>query len=304
MAGIGEALALVSGFSFAAGSVAVAKGSRTTGGDNGALLSVIVTALAAAGVWIVLAQDPLEPFGRRGFLLGAGWFALSGVLTIVLGRALLYRSIGHLGAVRASAIKRLNPFFSVFLAALLLGEAITPLEMAGIALIGASFVVLIRESLDGRAKAVSRVSHPGLLTYSYGPASALCYALGYIARKSGLDFVPDSNFGTLVGALAGLFSYFLAAALWSTSRETLAGVFADATRWQFVAAIFVSVGQLAQFAAIRYIEISRVVMISSLEIFFAMLLSVYVLRTETRPSLTTILAAITAVAGAMTIALA
>jgi drug/metabolite transporter (DMT)-like permease len=291
MVGIGEALALASGFSFAVGSVAVAKGSRKAAGNNGALLSVIVTAFAAASVWIVMAGAPLEPFGRQGFLLGAGWFALSGVLTIVLGRALLYRSIGHLGAIRASAIKRLNPFFSVFLAALLLGEAITPLEMIGMALIAASFVVLIRGSLDGPAKAVSRASHPGLLAYSYGPASAPCYALGYIARKSGLDFVPDSNFGTLIGARAGLFGYFLAAALRSACRETLAGVFANATGWQFVAAIFVSAGQLAQFAAIHHIEISRVVMISSHE-------------ARLGPSPSTIVAAISAVAGATTIALA
>src|SRR3954469_9714767 len=70
-----------------------------------------------------------------------------------------------------------------------------------------------------------------------------------------------------------------------------------------LAACFVSVGQLAQFAAIKYIEVSRVVVITSTEIFISIFLSVYVLKTECRPDLATLAAAVLASIGVALVAL-
>jgi drug/metabolite transporter (DMT)-like permease len=53
MAGWGEALALLGAVAFAGSGAVVAKGATQKGsGDNGALLSVIITAVAAGGIWL------------------------------------------------------------------------------------------------------------------------------------------------------------------------------------------------------------------------------------------------------------
>ena len=50
--------------------------------------------------------------------------------------------VGRIGAVRASSFHFLNPFFGVAIAALLLGEAIRPLDMLGVAVIMAGILAV------------------------------------------------------------------------------------------------------------------------------------------------------------------
>lgn len=307
MRGIGEALALLSGFSYAAAYVCVAKGSTRARGDNGAFLSVVTTALVAGLAWAPgVASRGLPDLAEHA--AAVGWFALSGILTIICGRALFYASIARLGAIRAAAINRLNPFFSVALAAPLLGETITPRVGFGMGLIASGFAILIRRMLararEGATTDTGRVtgSHPSPASYVYDPASALCYACGYIARKLGLHDIPDSNLGTMVGAVTAVAAYLALALFVERYRRVVQGLFADTTRWHVLSAVLISIGQLAQFAAIGYIEISRVVMITSTEVVFAIILSVYVLRTEPRPDAETIGAALLATGGVVLIA--
>src|SRR4051812_38957358 len=76
-------------------------------GDNGAFLSILVTALAAFLVWALV--NALHGPGMQTYNVpGVTWFIISGLLTIVIGRALFFKSIIHLGAIRASAVNRLN----------------------------------------------------------------------------------------------------------------------------------------------------------------------------------------------------
>jgi drug/metabolite transporter (DMT)-like permease len=304
--GFGEVLALFSGFCYAAASVSVAKSAAYQGGDNGALLSVIITAGAALAIFAWTGPVPNVSYGT---LSGLAWFALSGLLTVILGRALFFKSIASIGPIRASAVNRLNPFFSVLLAATLLGERVKPVAGLGMALIATSFVVLIRQLLARqRAQAFggdTPIRSEGLpwLAYAFGPASAFSYASGYIARKLGLNQLPDSNFGTFVGAFAALSGYLVAALFVERYRAAFRRLPSDTTRWHVLAASFVSAGQIAQFGALKYIEVSRVVMLTSVEIFVAMFLSVYVLRTERRPDPATIAAAIVAGIGVVLISL-
>jgi drug/metabolite transporter (DMT)-like permease len=304
MAGIGEGFALLSAFGFAAASTTVAKSAgKGPRGDNGAFLSVIMSTASAFAIWLLL-RDPAGPLlPAQNALPGIAWFALSGILTIMLGRALLFKSIEYLGAIRASAIKRLNPFFSVLLAAFVLGESISLLAGAGTALIVISLLVLIRRSMaQAQVKTAGRAGATPM-AYLFGPLSALAYSFGYVARKFGLFYVPDSNFGTFVGAAAALLSYALGALIWDKYRRDFTGVFRNVTRWQFLAAAFISVGQLSQFAALYYIDLSRAVMIGSLEIFIAMFLAVYVMRTERRPEPIILIAAVMATFGALLVGL-
>jgi probable blue pigment (indigoidine) exporter len=57
--------------------------------------------------------------------------------------------VGRIGAVRASSFHFLNPFFGVATAALLLGEAIRPLDMVGVAVIMAGILAVQLSKVRG-----------------------------------------------------------------------------------------------------------------------------------------------------------
>ena len=237
---------------------------------------------------------------------GVWWFAVSGILTIFLGRTLLYQSIASIGAIRASMLLRLHPFFSVLLAALILGETVGAVgggrDAADHAELRAAAATRLRPAPAGRAGHGSRGAPASPLDYLYGPASAFSYALGDIARKHALGLVPDASFGTLVSALTGIVSFAVAALFVERYRYAFKGVFKNASRWQVAAGLFASAGQLSNFAAIQHIEVSRAVMITSAEIFLSMFLAVYVLKTEKRPDAVTLAAAALAMIGVVLVA--
>jgi len=304
---LGEALAASSAILFSLSNVTIALGTRKTQGKgaNGALLSVFISAGLAACMWPFIGL-PLDSFPDAPERMSAmGWFIVAGILATFLGRDLLYKSIQGLGVVQAAAVKRLNPFFSTLLALVVLGEVISPKAGGGIALIALSFGLIIRESLMRANRNTGPVDKDGprLVDYLFGPGSALAYAFAYIARKFGLLHVADPVLGTLVGAVAGIACYYIAGIFSRRYRSSALGVFSTANRWQVMAGVFMSLGQMAQFGSLQFAEVSRVVMITSSEIFISIFLSVYVFRLEKTPSTTTFVAAIAAMFGVMLIAI-
>jgi drug/metabolite transporter (DMT)-like permease len=296
MVGPGEWLALLSGLAYATANVLVAKGCGRGSGDNGALLSILFTLAGSAILFILLPAGGLaEPVNVTS---GIAAFAVSGILTVGLGRALLFKSVERLGAVRGSASNRLIPFFSVALAAALLGEEITALVGTGMLLIAAGFGLLLRHMLaQAEIERAGTRARQSWTAYCFGPASAFAYSLGYIFRKDGLGYVPDSNFGTLIGAVAGLVSYLLPAIFSKQHRSQVGNVFANSTRWHVGASLAISCGQISQFAALNHIEVARVVMISSSEMLFSVLLTGWFLKCESRVDASTLLALTLATSG-------
>lgn len=279
-AALGQALALASAVSFALSNIFISRTSRS-GGDRGVLFSVVVTIALSGVVWLVL-EGGAAGAGAPGFWRGVGWFAFAGLCAMVFGRSLLYASIRALGVTRSSAVKRLNPFFSVLIAALVLGEPITGVDGIGMAAIAAAFGLLIRESFRRRGSGI-RGAPQGPSAYAAGVGSAFAYAAAYSARKLGLAELPSPAFGTLVSAVAGLACFAAIGLVSAPMRANLRGIFTHLDRWIVLAALLVSAGQILLFAALAHEDVSTVVMIASLEIFIAMFLSVAVFRTEPMP---------------------
>lgn len=335
---MGELLALCSACCFAAANVTITRGaavgSRSGGKDNGAFLSILLTA-AISGVWWLCTWAGSAGQGMPA-LDGASmlWFAVAGILTIFIGRVFLYASIQHLGAVPASAVKRLNPLFSVLLGVLLLGEDFDGGMALGMVLIVASFAVLIRQSLRTAASAgpppPANTASPGpprsagadpppspgpprsarsagatlaRLGYAYGPVSALAYALGYVARKQGMEGMPDPAFGTLLGAIVGALAFVLAARFVASYRDALRQTFTVFNPWLFAAGVLSSAGQLLYFAALASSTVARCAMISSMEAIFTILFTVAVSRSFKQLTAPVLLAAALGVAGTLFIVL-
>lgn len=296
---LGVTLALLSAVAFALFNVTVASMPKSQR-DKGVLFSVVVTIVFSAVLFAVLEAGRVQIDLTGDSALGMAYFAFAGLSAMVFGRSLVYASIQRLGAIRASAVKRLNPFFSVLLAAAFLGEAISGSDLLGLGAIACAFAILVRESF--RRAGVAPAHAPDPVAYGFGVGASLAYAIAYIARAAGLDLLEAPAFGTLVSALSGLLAFGVLAIFLRRYREDFRDLFKGIDRRILAAGVLVSAGQILMFAALAHESVSTVVMISSLEIFFSIFLSAYVLRSEARPSVPVLVSAGLAMLGVILVA--
>jgi drug/metabolite transporter (DMT)-like permease len=299
---MGEIFALLSATCFATANVTLTRGSTSGDADNGAFLSILLTAAIACVAMLFSSGIPsTESLNIRGL----AWFALGGVLTAFVGRVFLFASVQSLGAMRASTVKRLNPFFAVILGALVLGESVGGWMIPGMTLIFVSFIFLARDSWH-TAKAVSPMRSATPVTMSsrmfglglvYGPVSAFAYALGYLARKAGLAYIPDPFLGTVVGALAGIAAYLFASLAIPAYRTAVRNALTRINPWFYVTGTLASFGQLFYFVALNNSTVSRVALISSIEVFITIFLSMWIFRSREKLTANTLFAASLGVAG-------
>lgn len=286
---MGEWLALAAALCFAFGNVTVARGGLRGGDDNGAFLSLLLTAGISASGWLVnSAMHGAEPITWRGVL----WLMAAGVFTGFFGRVFLYASIERLGAMRGSAVKRLGPFFGVLLGVVVLGEQFVGKAVWGALLIAASVLVLVQSQWRAPPSAASRLLNAG---YVYGTLSAAGYALGSLLRKAGMAGAPDPFFGAMVGTLVGAVM-FLGASGWNEGyRRAIRATFRRPNPWLYAAGTMSSFGQILNFAALRASPLSTVALVMSMEVFFTIGLSLVFL--SERLNWRVALAAVLGVAG-------
>jgi drug/metabolite transporter (DMT)-like permease len=297
---LGQGLALASAFCFAVANALIARSSGRRD-SRGVVFSVLVTAVFAAVIWLATESLDMQAVASTSWWKGVALYALAGVLSMVVGRSFLYKSVRRLGVVRSSTVKRMNPFFSSLLAFLILGEVITMVGAAGMAVLLFAFLLMMRES--AKSQQVGDDTPPPVWDYSFGVLSALAYGSAYIFRKFGIFELPYPAFGTFVSALAGLVAFLLAGLFVKSLRGRLTGIFTDLDRWMIMASIAVSLGQILFFAAIVYETVIVVVMIASLEIFIASYLSIFVFRLERKMSFSMVFASIFAFTGVILITL-
>ncbi len=291
---MGEALAIFAMTLFSLTNIAVVRGHDGKSRSSGAFLSIAITFLISTVIWVIMVLRNGWPDVNTTVV---AWFALGGFLTIFVGRVLLYASIQHLGAIKASAVKRLNPFFSVLLGVLILCETISSPMMVGMLLIIMSFAVLVRQAVffadedSLRVEKQSAVARFLNLGYLYGPVSALAYAAGYVARKQGMMVLPDAAFGTMIGALTGIVFFVIASGFINSYRDDLRKTFTVFNKWFLMAGCLSSFGQISYFTALKYIGISKIALITSMEVFVTMILTTVVFLSKEKLTVDVIIAA-------------
>lgn len=296
---MGDALALLSATCFAIANITIVRGTSPGDEDNGAFVSLLLTTLIAGAGWLAWGvATGFVPVTPRALL----WFAGAGVLTAFIGRVFGYASVQQLGAMRASATKRLNPFFAVALGVGVLGERITGGTAIGMVLIVASFALLLlrgsaRKAVPGESVAGSRAG------YAYALVSSLGYATGYLLRKMGLGETPDAFLGTMMGTLVGALTFVLVGVFNARYAAAVRGTFSRPRPWLIDAGVMSSCGQVAYFFALVHNPISRVALITSMEVFITIFLSVIFLRRHETLTPAVFAAALLGVAGTAAIIL-
>lgn len=299
---IGEALALFSALAFALGSVAIAKAMAKGSGESGVLLAVLITGILSAIAWSVVNGSAGAPAAMQPASLA--WFAASGVLATVWGRLALFKSIHHAGVIRATTTRRLIPFFSVAAAWAILDERIGGTAAIGMALVAASFALLLWDARGRIEKHAPSASDRSVgLGYAFGVAGAAAYALSFIARKMGLDISPDPYLGALIGSFAALLYYAVGSMIGARYRAAFAQLRQRPEPWQLLAALCISIGQISQFVALSFTGVSQVAIVNSVEVFISAYLAVAVFRTETMPGPLVLAGTILATAGVVLVAI-
>ena len=298
----GDGYALASASCFAAANVLIARGARPGDADNGAFVSLLLTAAISGSAWILLGlARGFEPVGAAALL----WFAGAGVFTAYIGRVFFYASVQHLGAMRSSTMKRLNPFFAVVLGVAVLGETLTHGMIVGLALIAASFAALVagapRDPDAPRERLGRRLANAG---YVYGPISALGYATGYLLRKMGLADAHDAFLGAAVGCLVGAAIFAATAVFRAEYARAVRATFRVPNPWLIAAGVMSSFGQILYFAALNVSPMSRVALIGSMEVFVTLFLGMLLLRRRESLTAGVAVAAVLGVAGTAFIVLA
>lgn len=314
---MGSLFAFLSAFGFSLANVMIRKGTTATSKNNGAFISMVLTTAISGIVFTIIGLS-------RGWPIvtwkGVFWFCFAGVLTTFFGRTLLFTSIQLLGSVRATALKRLNPFFAVIFGVALLGEQITTTLILGMFLIFISFALLIYENYKTNQKEQSKEIAASLetgkeqnsstnnlkkilaISYIYGILSSICYALGYVVRKVGLGEIDEPFFGTFLGAGVGALIFVVMAIFKERYRLPVKAAFTKFEFWLFGAGVATSLGQIFYFIALSKIEVTRVALISSVEVVFTLFLSVILLKKVENLNGPVIIASILSMAGAMILA--
>lgn len=306
---LGELIALLSAVGFSLSIVMVKKGTKVDSKNNGAFISILLTAMISGVLLIILGLSRGWPLLTQEGMI---WFILAGIFTSFFGRSLLYSAIQQLGSVRSTAIKRLNPFFAVILGVLLLGEPLTIMLLIGMTVIFVSLGILYQDSYQ--ANIANNEGNEGTVTedkkvksivnigYVYGISSAACYALGYVLRKNGLLEIPDPFLGSMVGAGVGCLVFVVMALFQKRYRYIVKSSFSHFEPWLIGAGIMVSVGQILYFVALSYTAVSRVALIASIEVIFTILLSAWVFKTRESLTRKVIFASLLSMVGAGIIA--
>lgn len=282
---MGELFALISAACYGLAGVTIARSRHQRRGDGGVFLSVLVTTLLTAALWLLAGRDPALLPGGGADWRAFGLFAAAGVFATVLGRLFMYRSTEILGPVGASMLRRLIPFFAIPLAILLIGDWPGPAELAG----GGLVVAGVFAFAGGAAPL-------GALTgVSLGLMSAASYALSYGLRKLGLLQLPDPLLATCIGALAGGLCY-LGWALLSRRHECrrarLQYLLVDRGAGFLGTALLLSAGQTLQLAALLHASVASVALIGALDVLFCALFAALLLRARVQPSPRGLLAAL------------
>ncbi len=290
----GQICALASALSFAFASIAISSNKRRRLPNDGAFLSVVMTVGVSLVLFLLFEDGVLPSLDDPKLFEGVLWFCVAGLFAMVFGRTLVFRSIGLLGVTRGTTVKKMNPFFSILLAVIILGETLIWEETLGVILLASAIVLLISDkSRKYEHEAENAPKNWAMVAPLYIPGilSCLAYAVSYIARKNGLIILGTPAFGTLVSAMAGIFFYLILAVPFESYRKFVIEGVRNIAPITLAIGASMSIGQVLFFTALTYEELSTVVMIGSLETFIAIFLSVAIFRLEIRPSVKQLAAA-------------
>lgn len=258
-----ELYAILAAFSFGLNAVFVRKGMRES--------SPVTATLVIAGVQVtilsLLLLLDIPVFNWRAII----YFIIAGVFSAILGRTLNYISIDRLGVPISTSLSGTNPLFALILAVIFLGEDVSINTLLG------SFFVVAGIALMSGWGASNSLNFRDMVIPLF---SAFFYACSSAIRKIGLNILPESILGAVVGALTSLIAYPILLLLMGRSGQFKLNK--KAIPWLIGGGIATSTAWIGMFTATQMGSVSVVSAIIGANPLFGLLLSAILLRDTER----------------------
>lgn len=195
------------------------------------------------------------------------YFVIAGFFAAILGRTLNYLSIDKLGVPISTSITGTNPIFALIIAVIFLGEQVSATTILG------SLLVVVGIALMSGWGAENQLKPRDLVIPL---ASAFFYALSSVIRKVGLNILPETILGAVVGAVTSLIAYPIILRLMGRSGEFKLS--RKALPWLIGGGIATSTAWIGMFTATEMGSVSVVSAIIGANPLFGLILSAVMLR--------------------------
>ena len=279
-----EIYGLIAALSFGLNAVLVRKALRHT---------TPATATISVAAVQTLILSTLLVFDRPTFNLEAvGYFIAAGFLAAIMGRTFNYMSIEKLGVPVSTSLVGTNPLWAMILGVVFLGEAVTLSTISG------SILVVIGVAL---ISGWGKKSNLNLKDIGTPLASAFFYAASSAVRKMGLNILPESVLGAVVGAMTGLIAYPILIRLMGKTNEFK--FTRESAPFLIAGGITTSVAWISMFMATQQGTVSVVSAIIGANPLFGLVLSVVLLKDSERITTQMIIGCLTIVAAVIIITL-
>jgi drug/metabolite transporter (DMT)-like permease len=214
------------------------------------------------------------------------WLGLSGIISLVVGDYLSFKSYAILKPQKASVITTLSPTTALVFGILLLNEKINAIGIIGIIITigGVISISLGRSQRNANTTNTVADTNKAIL---YGIAAAACHGLGLALSKKGL--MLEKNVGNIINPINATFIRLVVGFLFLSIIAIASGKIKmyyhqimankNASKQTLIAAIFnptlaVSLAMLS----IMYMDVAVAQTIFSLVPFFTLLIAFFVLR--------------------------
>jgi len=189
-------------------------------------------AMACLGVVLVVLHPPHPEDGASYAMLAA-----SGIVGLSLGDTALFAALKRLGAQITSASQCLAPPMAALLAALFLGETLSPQELAGLFLTAVAIAALIYFGQRGGAQLDGLPRRTVLAGLGFALGAAFCQASGIVLARVAMQSVHVLT-GTMM-RMAPALLVLIAMSVTGRSPMSLGTIFVSRRQgfWLTVAAI-------------------------------------------------------------------
>ena len=232
---------------------------------------------------------------------GAGWFVLSGVVGIFLGRRMLLDTIRTLGPARASILHSSSPVFTLVVAWFLVGERLGAYELGLVALVIAGLWTTQMPSGGGGAHIPSREAlRRGAIL---GLLLIVGFGTGNAIRGLAMRTWNEAIFGSLIGTAAALLCQLVTMRNWSKTLSELRTSDRRGVALFAASGIATACGSMFTTYAMGYIEIAIATLITFTSPLVVFPVSVFVFKNREGLSLRAAAGAAMVLAGIVLLAL-
>ena len=220
------------------------------------------------------------------------YFIVAGFLAAILGRTFNYMSIEKLGVPVSTSLVGTNPLWAMILGVVFLGETVTLSTISG------SILVVVGVALTS---GWGKDSNLNLRDMGIPLASAFFYAASSAVRKIGLNILPESVLGAVVGAMTGLIAYPILMRLMGRTNEFKFS--RESAPFLIAGGITTSIAWISMFMATQQGPVGVVSAIIGANPLFGLVLSVVLLKDTESITPQVIIGCLTIVAAVIVITL-